>query len=188
MLQLSKEEMLEAADFTKAMYILFNAGVVDTFAKAMTLIKQFEDSETALAFANMSHSMATMGIKSVEVQQEFMKELVKPSVQPLSGDLVSKAVNAIYDIAAQKGINRAESRSNMKNPINTKVCEEPIRVVTGRIAAEDMWKKINASVHRTLQNKYSGSFTVDSVYVTVMRATTLEAEFILSFDITYLED
>lgn len=77
MLQLSKEEMLEAADFTKAMYILFNAGVVDTFTKAMTLIKQFEDSETALAFANMSHSMATMGIKSVEVQQEFMKELVK---------------------------------------------------------------------------------------------------------------
>lgn len=187
-MNLTKEQMQEAADFTKAMHILFNAGVVGDFTQAMTLVKKFADAETALTYANMAQSMAAMGITSIDVQQQFMEELIKPPVQKLSKDLVNNAVSAIYSTAALNGVNNAENRSSMKNPIDIRVYEEPIRVVTGRIAAEDMWDKINTSVRKQLQNKYSGFFTVDSIYVTVMKATTQAAEFMLSFDITYLED
>lgn len=187
MLKLSKEEMQEAADYTKAMHILFSAGVVGNFTQAMKKVKEFEDAETALTFANMSYTMAEMGIGSMEVQQEFMKELIKPQVQPLSEDVVDKVINIIYDTAAQKGIIRAENHGSMKNPISITMYDEPIRVAKGSLSAKDMWKRINALVHMQLQDKYSGRYTVRSIYVTVITATTQAVEFMISFDLTFFE-
>lgn len=185
MLKLSKEEMQEAADYTKAMHILFSAGVVGNFTQAMKKVKEFEDAETALKFANMSYTMAEMGIGSMEVQQEFMKELVKPLPKALDEELIKKAIDIIYLAAEIKGVKKVVQYSDMKNPIVITVHDEPVRVAAGRMHTEDMWGRIQGNLARKVVEIYgeNATWSPHSVNIFLSEATENSLEFGLAFDV-----